>query len=504
MGKTFCIILAALCVLLAACGGTGGGDISSISESKAESPDSEPESSAPVSAEESEQTPDISEPDIQEDRTVDRTGSRILISEGCKYTVKGEKHSTYADDGTHLTDGKFGGDVGYGWASPGRGECVLDLGEVTEGLADFTIMLAGDTWGLIAPGKAVYSVSDDGIKWEEIGVVEGDGVVKESAWAEWNYYSFPLMLDQSVSGRYVRIVLSGNNMNSVWAHEIGVWVYEKMESRELHDFTGTEEITNLTFTNRDKNSMGDQGAPGYCVYSKPGFNKAEFCFELSQVDAVNRGSKNGHVTCYVFLGIGVTDANGVWQNCCDAGFVYDGDTSGWHLFWATATDENGKRGWNADSRSLDPKHDYRLVLDSSAADETVTVTAIDLYDGSVADSMEFRLWGSRRDGSNTYYLTDIAIDWADAATMVDTQGNPATEDNWVEITMANMGQGIHLKNVRLYDISLYKDAEKYVWTKDLTDHRGIWSDAEDPVVVVTTRIHHITEDCEYIVDLDLG
>lgn len=504
----FFLALTLTAVFLASCGGTGNGGRletpESVPDSEAESTDGPAEQSETEASEHSDDTPDVSSPERSEGPAVDRSGSRVLVSQGCRYTVKGEKHFTYADDGTHLTDGKFGGDVGYGWSSPGRGECVLDLGAVTEGLADFTIMLAGDTWGLIPPGKAEYSVSNDGVSWTEIGTVEGDAVVKESAWDEWYYYSFPLMLERSVSGRYVRIVLSGNNMNSVWAHEIGVWVYESMESREPHVFTGEEEITNLTFTNRDSDSMGDKYAPGYCVYSKTGFNKAEFCFELSQVDAVNRGSKNGHVTCYAFLGIGVNNANGAWQNCCDAGFVYDGDTSGWHLFWATATDENGQRGWNADSKALNPKHDYRLILDSSSADEKVTLTAVDLSDGSVADSMEFRLWGSKRDGSNTYYLTDIAIDWADAATMVDTHGNPTNEEDWVEITMANMGQGIHLKNVRLYDIALYKDSERFVWTPELTDHRGIWSDAEDPVVVVTTRIHHITADSEYIVDLDLG
>ena len=471
----------------------------SASEPSASEPPSETDNSEDNSNEISEE---ISEEDPV-DRTIDRTGSRILISEGCSYTVKGDKHGTYADDGTHLTDGKFGGDVGYGWNAPGRGEIILDLGVVTDGLADFDVMLAADSWGLIAPGKAVYSVSDDKKNWQEIGVVHGDGVIKEPAWAEWNNYFYPLMLEQSVSGRYVRVVFTGNNMNSVWAHEIAVWKYESIEQRELHVFAGTEEISNLTFTNRDANSMGDQYAPGYCVYSRRGYNKAEFIFELSQIDVNNRGSKNGHVTCYVFLGINVFNALG-WQNCCDAGFTYDGDSTGWHLFWATATNENGERGWNANSKALNSKHDYKLILDSSAQNGKATVTAIDLYDGSVADSMEFDLWGSRADGSNTAYLTDIAIDWADAATLVDTQGNPTTESNWVEVTLANMGQGIHMKNVRLYDIKLYKDEECSLWTEEMTDTRGIWSDAEDPISVVTTRISHIIEDYEYIIDLDLG
>ena len=446
-------------------------------------------------------SPDEPEPD---DRTVDRTGSKTLVSEGCSYTVTGNVHYMYGDDGTHLTDGKFGGDVGYGWENPGSAEVVIDLGSVKDGLADFTAMLAGDTWGILAPGKAVYSVSDDGNSWTVAGTVEGGGVVKEPAWDEWNYYTYPLELEQSVSGRYVKIAFSENNMNWIWAHEVAVWSYEKQEARKLHAFKGTEEITNLTFANRDKNAMGDQYAPGYCVYSKVGYNKAEMTFELSQADVCNRGTKNGYVTCYVFLGIDVRNENGYWMNCCDAGLTYGGETSGWHLFWATATDENGNRGWNADSKALNPKHDYKIVLDSSKKDGRVKLSAIDLYDGSIADTMEFELWGSKADGSNTSYLTDIAIDWADENTMVDTNGNPTSIENWVEITKANMGQGIHLKNIRLYDIALYKGKKRYEWKKDLTDRRGIWSDKNDPITTVTTRISHIVEDYEYIVDLDLG
>ena len=153
---------------------------------------------------------------------------------------------------------------------------------------------------------------------------------------------------------------------------------------------------------------------------------------------------------------------------------------------------------------VNTKHDYKLVLDSSKENGKVTMTAIDLADGKVADSLEFDLWGSKADGSNTLYLTDIAIDWADENTLVDTNGNPTTEDNWVEITKANMNQGIYMKNVRLYDIALYKNGERHIWDKTLTDRRGMWSDKNDPIDAVTTSVSHIVEDYEYIIDLDLG
>ncbi len=495
MKKLISIMICASMLLLASCGSAGSDTSAEKSEENSSLSTSEVSSTEESSEEE------VSE-EVSEDRTIDRTQSKKLVSEGCSYTAAGTPHSTYADDGTHLTDGKFGGDVGYGWNTT-RGQFVLDLGEKISGLADFNIMLTADNWGIVGPDTAVYSVSDDKKTWTEIGTVTGDGMIKEPAWDVWNTYTFPLYLEESVSGRYVKIVLTGSNMNFAWAHEIGVWTYEKLEERETHDFKGTEAISNLTFKNVTEDSMGDRDAPGYCVYSKKGFNKGEFVFELSKVDVNTFGTKGGHVSAYVFLGINVYNDVGYWKNCCDAGFTYDNETSGWHLFWATATDENGERGWNADSKSLNPKHDYKLVLDSSEKDGYAVLTAIDLYDNSVADTMEFKLWGSKKNGKNTSYLTDIAIDWAGDGTFVDTKGNPTTD--WVEITKANMGQGIHLNNVRIYDCALYtSDGLRNVWAKDITDHRGIWSDSTHPIKEETTKIHHIIEDYEYIIDLDLG
>ena len=502
MKRFLSLLLIFSLVLLASCGSESTS--SSAEESKEASAEVSftEESKADVSA--SVESSEESSEEVSEDRTIDRNGSKVLVSDGCKYTGSGSQHYLYSDDGTKLTDGKFGGDVGAGWET-NRGVFVVDLGEKTKGLADFTVMSAVQPdWGIVGPDTAVYSVSDDKKNWTEVGTVSGDAIVEEISWGGWTNYYFPLELEESVSGRYVRVVLTGDGMNYAWLHEIGVWVYEKDENRELHDFTGTEEITNLTFANRDDNSMGDMYAPGYCVYSKTGFNKGEMSFEMSQVDVNNWGSKKGHVTCYVFLGISVNNDGGWWMNCCDAGFTYDNETSGWHLFYATATDENGVRGWYSNTKTLNSKHDYKLVLDSSKQDGKVTMTAIDLADGKVADTLEFDLWGSKADGSNTLYLTDIAIDWADENTLVDTKGNPTTEDNWVEITKANMGQGIHMNNVRLYDIALYKNDERLVWNKSLTDRRGMWSDKNDPIDVVTTRVSHIIEDYEYVIDLDLG
>ncbi len=504
MKKTLSVIIcAAMLAAFASCTTTQN-TVSEDVSTEASSEISQTVSETSVQESEASSETSTAEQSVFEGKAPDREGgSKVLVSEGCSYTALGTKHGQYPDDGTKLTDGIFGGDAGVGYQTS-VGVFVIDLGDTVHGIADLTALAAGDTWGIVAPSKASYSASLDGQSWTAIGTCEGDDVVKEEEWGGWNYYYFPLSLDESVCARYIRIELTGAGMNWAWMHEIAVWSYEELVKNELHEFNGTEELSNLTLANRDDDSMGDKYAPGYCVHSNYGYNKAEMKFELSQVDANNYGTKDGHVTCYVFLGISIKNEQGYWQNCCDAGFTYDGDSKGWHLFWATATDQNGKRGWESNTKTLNPKHDYQLVLDSSFEDGKAKLTAIDLADGSVADELTFDLWGSKKDGSNTYYLTDIAIDWADEKTLVDTKGNPTTEENWIEVTKANMGQGIHLNNVRLYDISLYKGGERYLWTKEHTSHRGIWSDKNMPFYVETTKVYKIIEDYEYIIDLDLG
>ena len=116
--------------------------------------------------------------------------------------------------------------------------------------------------------------------------------------------------------------------------------------------------------------------------------------------------------------------------------------------------------------------------------------------------MEFYLYGAKADGSNTSYLTDIAIDWTGEQTWIDENGNKT--DDGDKVTIAQLGSGMHLKNVRIYDCTLYKDDKSFIWTKELTRVRGIWSDADSIVKAETTKIHHCLEDKEYIVDLDLG
>lgn len=471
------------------------------------SEDSSAESSAEFSAEPSvEPSKEASEEPSAEPseefsvpQVIDRTLTKKLISENCIYQANGAKHYMYADDGKQLTNGILGAEVGWGYETRDA-IFILDFGEVKNGLADFDALLRDGMWGITGPDTAEYYVSNDGKKWELVGTVTGDGRIDAPADSQWVQHSFPLQLENSVSGRYVKFRLYGEKMNFAWMHEIAVYTYEEETSFEKHDFKGTESFTNLTMQNANDKDMGDRYAPGYCVYSKKGYNKSELVFEMPQAVVQPFGKDGGRVVTYVFLGINVYDKNGYWQNCCDAGFQYSNETNGWHLFWATATDENGQRGWFNTSKTLNPKHTYKLILDNSEKDGYAKVTAFDLDTNQAADSYEFKLWGSKKDGINTDHLTDVAIDWAGEET---TGKDWVEERDWVEITNKYKNSGMCLKNVRLYGIALYKNGERFDWTKDLTRFRGIWSDKTHPIDFVTTSIHHCTEDYEYIIDLTL-
>ncbi|MBR4799426.1 MAG: hypothetical protein IK047_04095, partial [Clostridia bacterium] len=160
MKRGLILIIVLALVLLCACGGSdntqsapeSAGESAQSAQSGEESEAGKQESSAETSAYEQSESgfADDSKPEESEDPQTelppligdpaDRTGRRLLISEGCKYTAFGTRHGQYGDDGRRLTDGVLGGEVGWGWQTP-NGRFVLDLGSVVEGLADFNMYL---------------------------------------------------------------------------------------------------------------------------------------------------------------------------------------------------------------------------------------------------------------------------------------------------------------------------------------------------------------------------
>ena len=426
---------------------------------------------------------------------------RILVSKGCSYSVTGTPHKEYTDDGKQMTDGFTGdGSIGAGWRTD-AGSVTVDLGEVKDNLYEFNIYLRGGNWDIVAPTKCVYYYSDDNENWHEFGTVSGNDAVITPYENGWTLYSFPYLISTEVKARYIRYDLSGDGMNYIWAYELSVWQYVKDEQNDIHEFSGTTNFSNLDYTN--PGYMGDNDGPAYCVYSKKGYNKAEFIFELSQLDVNNLGSNGARVNAFVFLGIDVYNDQGNWMNCCDSGFYYTGVNGGWQLFTAIYDDGAGEYSWYSCGPTIDPTYDYKLVLDSSYQDGKAKLTIINMYDGAAVSEHEFDLYGAKASGQNTSYLTNIAFDWAGESTWVDSDGN-ATDD-WKKVMRNCIGSGIRMKNVRIYGCALYKDGERLDWTSDLTDRRCITPDRSytgfDEQI---TTVRSASNDTEYIVDLDLG
>ncbi|MBO4276962.1 MAG: hypothetical protein J5925_01015, partial [Clostridia bacterium] len=342
--------------------------------------------------------------------------------------------------------------------------------------------------------------SADGKKWELAGSVSGEEVVATPADGDWVEYSFPLAPYNTCNARYVRFDLSGAGMNYAWMHEICVWKYVEAEPLKTHEYTGTESLDNTTFKNTGH--MGDDDGPAYCVYSNVGYNKAEMSFALSEAETSTLGRSGIRMNGFVFLGINAYNDEGYWCNCCDAGVCYTGENGGWSLFWGTADDGTGKPGWYSGGKTLDPARNYVLTLDSSQKDNFVVLTVTDADDGKVADRAEFRLAGTKADGSNTDYLTDIAVDWAGEESWIDADGNP-TED-WREVLFACAGQKMCFKNIRIYGCTLYSGETRFDWDSSCTNRRGLCPDAGTDVYGTVITVHHIKADSEYVIDIDLG
>lgn len=268
-------------------------------------------------------------------------------------------------------------------------------------------------------------------------------------------------------------------------------------------YDGEESFSNRTLANNGAR-MGDEDGPAYCVYSTQGVQAASMEIELSQLEVQIYREDKKHVNAYIFLGVDVyNEAGGYWVNCADAGLVYSG-SEGWHVFYNiySVADPENTSTWYESSTRLRNNCDYRLTLDSSQTDGQATLTVYNLTTGRVADHVTFELQYARKDGSNTSYLTDFALDYPEN-TMQDPDGNPS--EDWVAITLGNTDRGMYLRNVRVKNCSLTRDGTSYDWTADQTANRGIWPDASMSAIdYPCTSIRNAKENISYIVDLDMN
>ncbi len=240
---------------------------------------------------------------------------------------------------------------------------------------------------------------------------------------------------------------------------------------------GTGSLDSRTY--QSKTRIGDWGGPAYAVYSNKGYNRATIDVELSDVEInMTRRSDGKTLVGYIFLGMNIYHpTDGYWVNCLDAGIGYDGATGEWTIFhFIYDVSAAGQNKWYKSHRALDPTHDYRLILDCSKSNGWTTLTAYDITEDRVADSIEFQARYALKDGSNVDFLQDYAIDMKDDL-LRDAAGNvyntPETADDisdegWKGIILYSTNENVYLRNIKITNASLNNQP----WTADKTRLRG--------------------------------
>ena len=159
------------------------------------------------------------------------TGAKTLVSKGKSYKgAVSSRGDDWDDDKVKLTDGVIpdanGNDTAYfGTVSDGM-SIVIDLGEVTEGLSEFSVSNTFGEWGVTNIESVTYYVSDDGEKWSQTGqTAHCYQQIPEAEYGSWLMYSFRVSLKEPVSGRYVKAVIE--NSGYMWISEIAVYTYDE-------------------------------------------------------------------------------------------------------------------------------------------------------------------------------------------------------------------------------------------------------------------------------------
>lgn len=238
--KTITALLLAACMLFAvACTG------SNEESSGADSADSESSAVSPVSTE---YTAKI---DSLLSDSADRTVKSINLLKGLDYNVSRAAHEDYPDSKKLLTDGvkpaTFGKDVWAGYYGRDALKIDFDLGEVKEGLLDFSVCaLNYQSYAIGAPSSVKVYIAGDDEDYTLIGTAIRPTDI--SANEAWNY---SVLLQGSVSARYIRFEVETGGSVWLFIGEASAIAYsEKYEGEEsgavsgdsYYGFNGVPEI----------------------------------------------------------------------------------------------------------------------------------------------------------------------------------------------------------------------------------------------------------------------
>ncbi len=153
-----------------------------------------------------------------------------LVSQGCEYTTDGELLPGYNDKSKYLTDGSNSKIYGQGnWIGYKSEEkpisVIVDLGEEKNKLCEFRLTCyASNITERYMPVAVTYSISSDGNTYTDIGRVFG-------VFSGQSVYDYPLMLENTVSARYVKFTLEATPSKGFILEEASVYACSEMSDR---------------------------------------------------------------------------------------------------------------------------------------------------------------------------------------------------------------------------------------------------------------------------------
>ncbi len=242
----------------------------------------------------------------------------------------------------------------------------------------------------------------------------------------------------------------------------------KEESQGNMEITKT--ISTLDYANYGR--MGDLDGPAFAVYSKQGYTGATVDVDIAN-SKINCAMTDGKfVNGYAFLGVDIYGET-EWENCVDAGLCWAGADEGWHVFYNIFHTLNPNTNSWYESRIKLPYNDiytmtFEIVEDNYAL---LTVTGKNTH---ASDSVRIEVKGAKKDGSNTAFLFNAALDFP-PDTKIDRNGNYC-EDDWIEIVLANTGKDAYLKELLVTNMKLLQGENELKWTNDMNESVAIWPD----------------------------
>ena len=139
---------------------------------------------------------------------VDRTKEGVNVALGKSYISSAPTHDN-GDSGNELTDGKHGrasftDPAWQGYNSPVY-TVTVDLGEVTDNIGDIRVEVLGGGYGAVMePRSITVEYSRDGVSFDPAGEIKCADAGGNSAYIK----AEELLLDESISARYVRLTVS--------------------------------------------------------------------------------------------------------------------------------------------------------------------------------------------------------------------------------------------------------------------------------------------------------